>query len=333
MKRILFLLSIALTVQLPAKTVYIVPFEGSDPQKSFYEPYSSRDEVAKPLCCLREGLEKAGYKVRFTWDAWRLIDVKAIISLNGCSETLLQNLKKYPRKRCFLLGFEPPIVQRDLYSKSLIKYYGKIFVMFDDLVDSKNYFKFCFPQPRREMVENIPDYAEKKLCVMIAGNKDYGSSDPRALYGERRKWVAFSINLDEGEFDLFGSGWEGFSSWRGMVSSKWETLKNYRFCICYENMKDQKGYITEKIFDCFIGGCVPVYWGASNIGDYVFKDCFIDRRNFSSDEELYRYLKNIDREAYEGYIDAMKRYLKSPEAHKFSTEAFVKTLLDHIEKI
>ena len=45
-------------------------------------------------------------------------------------------------------------------------------------------------------------------------------------------------------------------------------------------MRDVLGYITEKIFDSFAAWCVPVYWGASNVTDYIPEGCFIDRRKF-----------------------------------------------------
>jgi hypothetical protein len=57
-------------------------------------------------------------------------------------------------------------------------------------------------------------------------------------------------------------------------------LEKYKFSICYENARDTPGYITEKIFDCFFAGCVPIYWGANNITDHIPKECFIDKRDF-----------------------------------------------------
>lgn len=37
-------------------------------------------------------------------------------------------------------------------------------------------------------------------------------------------------------------------------------LKQFRFNICPEN-GSEKGYITEKIFEAIISGCIPIYWG------------------------------------------------------------------------
>ena len=79
------------------------------------------------------------------------------------------------------------------------------------------------------------------------------------------------------EFDLYGRNWEKrkFKNWRGRVEDKLEILKHYKFCICYENMRDVKGYITEKIFDSFAAGCVPVI-GGDNVTKFIPEGCFID---------------------------------------------------------
>ncbi|MCL1721757.1 glycosyltransferase family 10, partial [Vibrio parahaemolyticus] len=53
-----------------------------------------------------------------------------------------------------------------------------------------------------------------------------------------------------------------YKSYKGSVESKTHTLKNYKFCICFENAQMIEGYITEKIFDCFFSATVPIYWGA-----------------------------------------------------------------------
>jgi alpha(1,3/1,4) fucosyltransferase len=58
-------------------------------------------------------------------------------------------------------------------------------------------------------------------------------------------------------------------------------------------MKNQNGYINEKIFDSFVARCVPIYYGADNITDYVPQDCFINRRQFRSESEYLKYIKAI----------------------------------------
>lgn len=118
-----------------------------------------------------------------------------------------------------------------------------------------------------------------------------------------------------------------YPSYKGAIKSKREILQKYKFAICYENVRDIPGYITEKIFDCFFAGCVPVYWGAPNITDHIPADTFIDRRAFKSYEELYNYLKNMSDEDYIDYLDAIKNFIKSDKIYPFSAKCFAKTLI------
>lgn len=157
---------------------------------------------------------------------------------------------------------------------------------------------------------------------MISSNK--GSPHPDELYSERVEVASFlSANADLNEFDLYGSGWGQYNNARGLVQSKGDTYKNYKFSFSYDNMKNQQGYITEKIFDSLVAGCVPVYIGAVNITDSVPANCFIDRRNFSSNEALYHFLKQMDSATYEQYITNIKQYLATEKAALYSIRHFV----------
>jgi hypothetical protein len=155
------------------------------------------------------------------------------------------------------------------------------------------------------------------------------SKHPKEIYSEREKTIRFFENK-EGEFDLYGKWWEKrkYKNWRGTVPDKLATLKNYQFCICYENTRDVKGYVTEKIFDCFATGTVPVYWGAENIEEYVPSDCFIDRRKFKDNEEMYRFLKSVTKEEYQSYVERARLYLLSDQAKLFTQKHLVEIFME-----
>jgi hypothetical protein len=121
-----------------------------------------------------------------------------------------------------------------------------------------------------------------------------------------------------------------FSSYRGKVTSKLETMQKYRFSICYENVRDLPGYITEKIWDSFFAGCVPVYWGSSNITNYIPEDCFIDRRKFANHEELYKFMVSMTEAEYTAYQARIATFLSSEKARPFSAEAFAETIVNTI---
>ncbi len=119
--------------------------------------------------------------------------------------------------------------------------------------------------------------------------------------------------------------------YRGPAASKSETLGQYTFALCFENMV-LKGWITEKIFDCFFVGTIPIYWGAPDIGEHVPPECFIDMRRFASYQELRSYLKSLSKKDIQEYKDNAREYLKSPQFRPFTKEAFVELFARIIEE-
>jgi hypothetical protein len=178
----------------------------------------------------------------------------------------------------------------------------------------------------------------------VAGNKMV--KHPLELYSERINAIRWFERYHPEDFDLYGMGWDKYvfrgriihrlnnvklltrllapkyPSYKGTIATKSETLKGYKFAICYENAKEIPGYITEKIFDCFFAGCVPVYWGAPNVTDFIPADTFIDKRNFKGYEELYKYLKTMPAAEYERYLAAIEQFIKSDAMYLFSAEYF-----------
>lgn len=72
---------------------------------------------------------------------------------------------------------------------------------------------------------------------------------------------------------------------------------------------------------------------STEICDYVPKECFIDRRQFASDRDLYEKIRAMEKEEYETYLLAIENFLKSPEAHLFSIEHFIGQVLAEIENL
>ncbi|PKN03728.1 hypothetical protein CVU75_00840 [Candidatus Dependentiae bacterium HGW-Dependentiae-1] len=132
-------------------------------------------------------------------------------------------------------------------------------------------------------------------------------------------------------FDLYGTDWGRYRNYRGFAQNKIDCLKHYKFCFCYENQKNINGYITEKIFNCFQAGCVPIYWGAKNIEFFVPKNCFIAREDFLNQEQLYDFITKMNRQEYEEYLNNIRKYLECDcRAKLFSIDNFVKIVSDAI---
>lgn len=243
---------------------------------------------------------------------------------------------KLPKEKMVLFMWEPYIRLRKMYNKNLHRCFSKIYTWDDDLVDNKLYFKFYYPvlQP---MIEKIVPFEEKKFCTLVSGyafgSDKYPRKYPNELYSHRMKAIEFFEKVGEEGFEFYGKGWPvNFKSFRGACSDKIEVIKNFKFSICYENCRDTKGYISEKIFDCFQAGNLPVYWGASNVTDFIPKECFIDRRDFETLDELYVFLKAMTAEEYNGYIERIAAYLKSDKAQLFSQENYQRIFAEAVKQ-
>jgi hypothetical protein len=257
---------------------------------------------------------------------------------------------------CYLLMLETQQVCPENGSDEKLAGYRKIFTWNDDLLGKSHVVKANFPNLLR--VHSMDGFATRdRFCCLISGNRTLDSQDERILYPERVMVIRWFEKYAPQDFDLYGVGWDmpvipsglrgkimrrfwraissviklhPFPSYRGKVQHKHEVLLRTRFSICYENIRDIPGYITEKIFDSFFSGCVPVYWGASNVTDYIPADCFIDRRRFVNTEAVYQHLKNMKEDEFCGYQLRIATYLRSKAAHQFSAEAMADTIVNTI---
>jgi hypothetical protein len=121
-----------------------------------------------------------------------------------------------------------------------------------------------------------------------------------SIYRDRLAVASEFADILPGDFDIYGPGWDGLgdvavrSVWRGpWLGSKLELLGRYRFTIAYENCMNDAGYISEKIFDAFLGGTVPVYLGNQRIQEFVPPGSFVDARGFKTPHELGLFLKGM----------------------------------------
>lgn len=304
-----------------------------------------------PGIILKKEMERLGHTFH-TADMFNFNDIDVLIfqDLNNNSIFLLNSLTDYLKyflkgkwkydylKKSFkcnkiikriLIMQEPSTVCPQSYETKYHKFFDEILTWDDEKINQRKYHKFQYPQVPAMKEYKIP-FCEKKLCTMIAGNKK--GSVKNELYSKRYETILF-FEKKEYEFDLYGFGWEdeNLHSYCGSVDDKLHVLSKYKYAICYENMCGIKGYITEKIFDCFFANVVPIYWGADNVTDYIPENTFIDRRKYKSLNELYKFISSITEEQYQQYLDAIKHFINSKKfTDEFSIDAYVKRLADLI---
>lgn len=160
----------------------------------------------------------------------------------------------------------------------------------------------------------------------------------RELYGERLKAIRYFSAVPG--FDLYGWRWDKMPkhplyfhygkyakrAWKGSPEDKTKIMGEYKFAICFENC-EAPGWISEKIYDCFAAGCIPVYFGAPDITSYVPAECFIDFRKFKNYKELHQFLSSLSGEEMSGYREAIRQFLVKSVKENKSIEDFAKAIL------
>lgn len=310
----------------------------------------NRDNCLAAFRALKSAIETAGGECR-TFDVYLKADSApdAVIFLDIPERPVDELLGKWAGAlKCVILQ-EPVVIIPRNWELPLHAQFDLLFTWNDDLADGKRYFKYNYGNV---LPASIPKEiaARKKLCVVIAGNQK--SEHPEALYTEREEAIRwFEANHPE-DFDLYGRGWDeyqfrgpklwralnrikplrrllapAYPSYRGAVSDKTEVMKKYRFALCYENSGAMPGYISEKIFDCFAAGCLPVYLGAPNVNSLIPAECFLDKRAFPDYGTLYAKMKGMNDTEYLSRLDAIEAFLKSEAGRKFSTGCFAETVV------
>jgi len=177
---------------------------------------------------------------------------------------------------------EPRAVQKRYYSWLwLIRTkFHKVFVRYQCLgIKYENVTSFPIAQCWTKGVDIKDQKRKDKLISLIASNKD-------KLPGHKIRHQIIE-QLTTINYDVIGRGYKPFKE-------KKDGLLPYKFSIIIENSKEDD-YFSEKLIDCFSCMTIPVYWGASNIGDYFDIDGMII---FNSIKDLQDITRKLSEDLY-----------------------------------
>lgn len=277
------------------------------------------------------------------------IDVCIFIDLNYYYLDKLLELDDPP----FLVYImrEPPSV-RDYNAESKITKYAPLFdevFTWNDMLSESgpNFTKYRIPQYLELAQEDSPAFSNQKLLVNITSRKY--SHHPEELYSAREEVIRYYDEHHPDQFTLYGQYWNqrprledmyhyrkltsyDYRTYRGLIDDKTSAYQRHKFTLCFENMTGINGYVTEKLFDCFRAGTVPVYWGANNISEIVPSSAFIDYRNYSSPQTLHNYLESVDKVEYEEYLSEGRAFILDNASH-VSPEKYAETLHSNISSV
>lgn len=126
------------------------------------------------------------------------------------------------------------------------------------------------------------------------------------------------------------------------IKGTWESTdlidayKNYKFVFAIENKKVE-GYVTEKIMNAFHAGCIPIFWGSSNVNELFNSKAFINVSDFETLNDCVNHVCSLS----DSKINAMLEqpiYNESSELihlldDEYNSKNGNKTLIRYLEEI
>lgn len=304
----------------------------------------NRDDTLLPYVKLKKDLAERSIEL-MTYDFAKKYSKDELKGDGYISLGNIREKKELAATGLRLIGFyvmESPLIDAKLYNKlpEISHSFEQVFVHNTvgdcyslEGVDQSRLEKIYIPQPYEHVIEKFWSAKERQnKIVAIVGQHKPVRLLSKELYSLRIKWIV-GLNKYIG-VDLFGGGWDRIVSraslwlpfllnylrlqkvYKGRCGSKLEVMANYDFALCFENL-NMNGYLTEKIFDCFYSGAIPIYRGGDDIQTRIPRDCFIDLRNFKSPKELSKFLLDMTDAEKINYRQSAKKFLTSEEGKKY----------------
>ena len=315
------------------------------------DEYKLSDHLGDPFIYLKKNLEEKGHTIN-TLDQNELnyFDLFVFLDFPSNNISLLKKILK-TKKKMYLILLESEMIKPDNYFVENHTYFEKVFTYSSNLIGLNDKYVFQLIPQYLEVNFNPKIKREKKL-VLISSKKK--SSVKGELYSKRFEAIIYFDKNWYDQFNFFGFGWDkvefknkflnkilrllkinltiktNFKTYLGEIKKKNEVLNYYDFNIAFENTENYPNYVTEKLFDSFINGCIPIYWGAPNIKELIPNDLFIDMRDFANFENLKTYLLSLNNEQIYDWRIKILNYLKSDQCKTFSKEYFVENICNEI---
>jgi GR25 family glycosyltransferase involved in LPS biosynthesis len=184
------------------------------------------------------------------------------------------------------LGFEPTDKEKGIYRFPLWTQYIDWFGADQDKLENPR----SMPIDVAAKVDKDMLDKKQKFCAFIVSNPGNQARNDAFHWLSGYKHVDSAGRLFNNIGDCIFSNNGGGG---GGELKKLEFLKDYKFCLTYENSKGE-GYITEKFLAAKAAGCVPIYWGDMNVTRDFPEGSFIDANNLDSAEKLIEAVRKMD---------------------------------------
>ena len=226
--------------------------------------------------------------------------------------------------------------QKEWHYFPFLRSFDKVFTYWEELLKKPNAeykpfphrLNFDTPAQSLDILLKGTNDCKKTVCFVgenrprLSGTYVIDNVKLKCLDPLRSDYVSQFMKSDKIKIEVYGKGWEPYKSViRTNPKDKdtefnYQIFSRYTFTLIIENC-DADGYVSEKIYDAFVAGSIPIYYG--NLNDrysFIPKNCYIDAKSFYSPKNLVKYIENL-----------------SFKQIKFMKESILKHRIDILKKV
>lgn len=233
------------------------------------------------------------------------------VILDSLDNEVLCNVDK--QHRLLFLG-EPPFIKQ--YNRQYLNQFGYVFTCNKTLIRERGALRsypllpwmlgMSFSKNSHKTEVGVPymtyddfkalreDGHRLNKCCLITSNKKFTRG-----HRDRVRFADYVLEHCSDIIDVYGNGYNP-------IPDKFDVLKRYKYAIVIENCR-YPDYWTEKLGDCYMAECYPLYHGCLNINEYFSSKSYtiIDVRNIEATIDTIR--KALSNEVFEKEKESLEQ--------------------------
>lgn len=147
----------------------------------------------------------------------------------------------------------------------------------------------------------------------------------------------------KGYVDIFGANWpKNIAQGDTRFQDDWPDMKvriasDYLYCMAMENT-DWPYYVTEKIWQAIVAGCLPIYAGSGGtIYEDFEKGSFIDYAEFESNQECFDFIYSMGKqrflERYNACVESANAIYHKMDTQRYFPGCMMKGIVDKLHDL
>jgi len=161
---------------------------------------------------------------------------------------------------------------------------------------------------------------DKSIGMILANRSNNEEYKINGIKLKRTDYLRRDLAITLDNVTVHGTGWDSLKDHKYL---KIENIKNrmnddidiyqfykkFNFALIVENC-NAENYVSEKIYDAMIAGCIPIYYGNICEMSGIDKKCYIDIKEYKDFDAVRDYIEKMSQMEILEYYEAIERNLE-----------------------